>query len=555
MAGEQNRTSLDDSVGQVLALWGSLTALQKGVIGAVGAIAFGLLIALVFWAQTPEYAVAFTDLGQEDAAVVVEKLKEMKIPYEIAGGGSILKVPSKDVYEVRLQLASQGLPQGGVVGFEVFDQASFGLTEFTQRVNYQRALEGELARTISKLDAVQQARVHLVIPEERLYLQEQKEPTASIVLRLRPGRQLASNQIAGIAHLVSSSVEGMKPANVTVLDATGNVLSSATDDSPAKASATQMEMKRNYEQDLQRNVQAMLEQAIGPSKAVVRVNALLNWDQYESNSESYSPGRQGTPAVTPVVRSSQQVTETYQGPAGTVPGGVPGASSNLPPVTAAATPVGASSGVAYQRTENTTNFEVSKNVEHLVKAPGSLQRLSVAVLLDGQPDEATLSNIEKVVQAAVGYDQDRGDTITISAMPFERPPTEDQDRELTEASQREFYISLAKVGAVVIIALLFFLFLRSVLIKPAFRVLSPSEALPAGAGASQIAALASAPTQAFETLPPLEGLPEMEAEALQERQPLPRRNPLEDQVFEMARSQPQVLAEIIRNWMQEDSQA
>ena len=157
MAGEQNRTSLDDSVGQVLALWGSLTALQKGVIGAVG-------------------AVAFTDLGQEDAAVVVEKLKEMKIPYEIAGGGSILKVPSKDVYEVRLQLASQGLPQGGVVGFEVFDQASFGLTEFTQRVNYQRALEGELARTISKLDAVQQARVHLVIPEERLYLQADSSP-------------------------------------------------------------------------------------------------------------------------------------------------------------------------------------------------------------------------------------------------------------------------------------------------------------------------------------------------------------------------------------------
>jgi len=546
MATEQGRAALGDGLSQLRSVWGSLSTLQKVAISALGVIAGGLLLAFAFWAQTPEYAVAYTDLSQEDAAAVVEKLKEMKVPYEISGGGSVLKVPSKDLYDVRLQLASQGLPQGGVVGFEVFDRTSFGLTEFTQRINYQRALEGELARTIGSLSAVQQARVHLALPEEKLYLAEQKEPTASVVLKLRAGRQVTPDQVAGITHLVSSSVEGMKPSNVTVLDSSGNVLSGG-DESVAKGTASQLEMKRSFEQDLQRNVQAMLENAIGPNKAVVRVNAVFNWDQYESNSETYSPGRQGTPVATPVVRSAQQVTETYQGPAGTAPGGIPGASSNIPPTTPRPTMVGAGGEVAYQRTESTTNFEVSRHVEHLVKAPGSLQRLSVAVLLDGQPDEATMGKIERTVQAAVGYDQARGDTITINALPFEHSAVEEENRQFAEASQQDFYINLAKVGAAVIIALLFFLFLRSVLIKPAFRILTPAPAALPGATETALG------TPAFQTLPAGENYAEPPVEDLEtERKPLPTRNPLEDQVFEMARNEPQVLAEIIHNWMAED---
>ena len=466
-------------------LWDQMTASQKLMVLLSIALGVVAMVLLLSRAGKTEMVPLYTNLSASDAADIVAKLREMRVPYEISDGGTTIRVPFPDVYETRMNLASQGLPKGGTVGFEIFDKTSFGVTEFTQKMNYRRALQGELTRTILQLREVEDARVHIAIPEPELYTDEQKPPTASVMVKLRSGATLTKGQVQGIVRLVSSSVEGLSPSNVTVLDVDGNILYAASDDSEtgmvASLSVSQLEAKRAYEKDLEKSVESMLTEVLGPRKVVVRVNAEINFDRREQNSEVFQP----MPTGLGVIREQTKVHEARSTVAAP-PAGVPGIASN---VDAAGTPgnaagmaqtqtqaqaqaqaqaqtqaqapgaggapegdatvgaagasdagvmsvaVQAGAGGVYrtgerpgeisgeERSEETTRYEISRVVERTVKAPGEVRRLSVAAIVVAPVSDAQLQAITRSVGAAVGIDPGRGDSLIVEAMEFGAPLT------------------------------------------------------------------------------------------------------------------------------------
>ncbi|MEW6228309.1 MAG: flagellar basal-body MS-ring/collar protein FliF [Bacillota bacterium] len=463
---------------QALSLWDQMSASQKVMVLLAIGLGVVAIVLLLSRAGKTDMVPLYTNLGAEDAADIVAKLRELRIAYEISDGGKTVRVPFRDVYETRMNLASQGLPKDGTVGFEIFDKTSFGITEFTQKMNYRRALQGELTRTILQLREVEEARVHIAIPEPELYTDEVKPPTASVMVKLKAGAALTKGQVQGIVRLVASSVEGLSPNNITVLDVDGNVLHAASDDSPetgAMPSLTlsQLEAKRAYEKDLEKSVESMLTEVLGPRKVVVRVNAEINFDRTEQNSETFQPlpsglgvireqarsrearstsvaGAGGVPGIASNVDESAQGASLSAGPApgaGSVPGpagssaiaGVPGTTS-VPGTTGAASGTGAADAAsaapaggvyrvgerhgevtAEERTEETTKYEVSRVVEHRVKAPGEVKRLSVAAIVAAPLTEAQQQAISRSIGAAVGLDPGRGDSLIVEAMQFGAP--------------------------------------------------------------------------------------------------------------------------------------
>jgi flagellar M-ring protein FliF len=407
--------------------WSGLKPAQRIAIIAGGVLILALAAYAATWTQQPDYAALFSDLSEQDAAAVVEQLKALKEPYRLAQAGAVIQVPQRDVYDVRLQMAKQGLPKGGTVGFELFDNSqlgTLGMTDFMQRVDYQRALEGELARTIGSLDPVASARVHIVIPEQNLFISEQRDPTASIVLQLKPNADLSRVQVQAITHLVASSVEGLKAGNITLVDMQGNVLSLAgdgTDQAPAdlQADSNQTEVQRNYERSLETRLQTMLDQALGPDHAVVRVSATFNWDQKQTDSETYAPRSDGTG----VVRSEQTQQEIVDTSGSLPAGGVPGVDSNTRAPTYPSTQVtttAASLGGKYTTKLNTTrNYEISKVTQTVVQAPGTVQCLSVAVILDNTLPQTQTTGIQAMMAAAAGVDTTRGDSVVVQSIPFQ----------------------------------------------------------------------------------------------------------------------------------------
>src|ERR671935_1796267 len=314
-------------------VWRGLSRGQQMGLVIVAAALAGLLFLVASVGRGADSAVAFSGLSNDDEAAVVQKLKDAKIPYELQDGGTI-RVPSGQVQEARLATAGVGLggkPAAGS-GVEPFNQPSFGQTEFTQKVNYQRALENELARSIGQMDAVDTARVHLVMPEQTLFASQQQPTTASVMLKLKPGKHLDTAQARSISNLVAGSVEGLKPQNLTIVDVNGNTLT--PDDgvgSTTGLSNKQLDAQRGYESATEHNLQAMLDNVLGPGKATVRVAAVMNWDQIEQTSETYTPG---DPTQTPVL-TNHTITESSNG------GAAAGGSSPAPPhKTPAAPPPG-----------------------------------------------------------------------------------------------------------------------------------------------------------------------------------------------------------------------
>ena len=248
--------------------------------------------ALAWWVQQPQYRVLYSGLGGSDAAAVIEYLKSEKIPYRVSEGAGNIEVAAGRLYETRMALAGRGIPQGGGVGFEIFDKQTLGMTDFVQRLNYQRALQGELARSIAELDTVEAARVHLAMPERSLFVAEERRPSASVVLKLRPGRTLASEQISGVVHLVAASVEGLQPSDVTVVDVNGKVLSQDQEEtdtrSPGKGLMT---FQREIEQGYTESIESMLTRVLGPGHALARVTVALDMAQVEKTEESFDPDR------------------------------------------------------------------------------------------------------------------------------------------------------------------------------------------------------------------------------------------------------------------------
>lgn len=383
---------------------------RRIAIIATGVLAVAALILIAAYSTSPEYTVLYRDLAPDDASEMTKRLDELKIAYRLAEDGTAIEVPNKDVYQARMELAARGLPKGGGVGFEIFDRSSFTATEFTQKMNYLRALQGELARTIVELSQVEGARVHLVIPEEELFLEKQNPPTASVVLKLAPGARLTDAQVNGIVHLVAGSVEGLLPEHITVLDVNGNMLwngSKLADDGLVGLSTGQLEAKAQYERMLEESLESMLARVLGYNKAVVRVHAELDFDRHEETSETYQPviGDAGIP----ISQSTYQETSDD----GTVLGG--GAAGGAVPTYQSSSSSG--TGSRYSRTESQVEYEVNKTVSHRVHAPGKVTRLSVAVLVDAAA-AAKVDAITQVVTMAAGIDPRRGDQVVVEAMDF-----------------------------------------------------------------------------------------------------------------------------------------
>lgn len=414
-----------------MALWEGLSKRQKIFIGlAVLALIISLIL-LISWAGKPQYSTLFSNLEAQDAGAIVGKLDEMKIPYQLQDNGATITVPSSMVYKTRLELANAGFPKNGVVGFELFDKNKFGSTEFEQKVSYIRAINGELSRTIIQVAGVESARVQIVVPESKLYVDEQQDATASVLLKLKPAARLETEQVKGIIHLVASSVEGLKPENVTVVDTNGDILSADIEDgqdNPNKLTGNQLEVQRNYEKSMEKSIQTMLEKILGPGKAVTRVTAELDFDHREIQSETYTPviDDEG------IIRSRQQSNESYEGSSGGAPQGVPGTTSNIPQYQAAE-----EGKNQYNRKEVTENYEINKVAERRMVASGSVKRLSVAVVVDAELSAVQKNSLEQAIVAAAGLDENRGDQVAIQTFAFDRSLAGEMEKQMSEEAKKE----------------------------------------------------------------------------------------------------------------------
>lgn len=385
------------------------------------ALTAGILIgtgALAWWVQQPQYRVLYSGLGASDAGAVIEYLKTEKIPYRVGDSGGNIEVAAGRLYETRMALAGHGIPQGGGVGFEIFDKQTLGMTDFVQRLNYQRALQGELARSIAELDTVESARVHLAMPERSLFVSEERRPSASVVLKLRPGRTLAPEQIAGVVHLVAASVEGLRPNDVTVVDVNGQVLTHDTAEQDARSPGKGlMTFQREIEQGYTESIESMLTRVLGSGHALARVTVALDMAQVEKTEESFDPDRV---AVRNEKRSKESSAQ------GTTSGG--GASGDLTNEAKAA-----SAGPQSAREDTALNYEISKVTSRRIEQMGAVKKLSVAVIVDGtytgegdarqfvaRPEEE-LERYRQLIKRAVGFNEERGDQIEVVSAPFQAP--------------------------------------------------------------------------------------------------------------------------------------
>lgn len=403
--------------------------LMLGASALVAAVAAAML-----WTRAPDYGVLYSNLSDRDGGAIIASLQQMNIPYKFSEGGGALLVMADKVPEARLRLAAQGLPKGGNVGFELLDNQKFGTSQFAEQINYQRALEGELARSINSISAVSAARVHLALPKPSLFVRDQKKPSASVVLTLHPGRAIDDGQISAVVHLVSSSVSELSAKSVTVVDQQGNLLSTANAGTRG-LDTSQLKYSQEIEQGYVRRIEAILQPFVGAGNVHVQVSADIDFSIIESTDEKYHPNND--PARTAI--RSQQLSESGQQGAGVLAGGVPGALSNQPPaaprtdVGGAAALGGANAG--NRRKDGTTNYELDHSIRHVQHAAGVVKRLSVAVLVNhrgtlsaqGKRETQALSaaDLEKItnlVKETMGFSNERGDSVNVVNSQFATEP-------------------------------------------------------------------------------------------------------------------------------------
>ncbi|QRM20490.1 flagellar basal body M-ring protein FliF [Dechloromonas sp. TW-R-39-2] len=425
-----------------------------GFMVALAAIV-AIVVGSVLWSQQPDWKVLFSNLSEKDGGAIVTLLEQQNIPHRMSDNGSI-QVAANRVHEIRLKMASQGLPRGGMVGFELMENQKFGISQFAEQVNYQRGLEGELARTIMSIGSVQSARVHLAIPKPSVFVRDEQKPTASVMLNLYPGRTLDGGQVAGITHLVSSSVPQLPMANVTVIDQNGALLSQLKSKlTEAGLDPAQNKYIREVEDSIIKRIEEILKPVLGPENYKVQVAADIDFSQTEQTAESYRPNN--TPETSSI--RSQQKNETAS--VNQAAGGVPGALTNQPPVPATApltqpatgttptqpgkpvppqgqvdaagvtAPLNAAGQPINTSKNSTINYEVDKTVRYTKQAMGAIRRLSTAVVVnhrkdvgkDGKPTtkaipEAEMKQINELVREAMGFSKERGDTLSIANAPF-----------------------------------------------------------------------------------------------------------------------------------------
>lgn len=535
------------------------------LIAAAAAVA--ILVALMLWAKSPDYRVLYSNLNDRDGGDIVTQLTQLNIPYRFADNGGALLIPADKVHETRLRLAQQGLPKGGAVGFELLDQEKFGISQFSEQVNYQRALEGELARTIGTLGPVLNVRVHLAMPKPSLFVREQKSPTASVTLALQPGRALDDGQINAIVYMVSSSVAGLPPANVTVVDQTGRLLTQS-DSAGRDLNAAQLKFTNEVENRFQRRIETILAPMVGSGNVHAQVTAQVDFASREQTDEEYKPNQAANQGA---VRSQQVSTSEQLG--GTNVGGVPGALSNQPSATPVApievpqaTPAagaGAAANAANRpataarqtatssnsRHDQTTNFEVDRTIRHTQQQAGMVQRLSVAVVVNYGSDKAgkpialskdQLAQVESLTREAMGFSTVRGDTLNVVNTPFNA--TDDASgSNLPFWQQPSFFDQLLNIGRYLLILLVAWILWRK-LVRP--LIAKKQEADKAAASVNNIVQAAQTTETAKQT-----------KEELALRKKNQQRVSAEVQaqrIRELADKGPRIVALVIRQWMSND---
>ena len=452
---------------QIISIFRSLPASRKVLMGSVLLMVVAGLSIMFLWANKIDFQSVFTNLSPEDASQIVERLKEQKIPYQLTGNGTGIMVPADKVYDVRLAMAGAGIPKGNSVGFEIFDNTNFGTTEFVQKLNYQRALQGELARTIKQFREVVDAKVMIVMPKDSVFIEDVKPPSASVLLKTRSN--LARGKVAAVVHLVSSAVESLTPDRVTVVDTNGKVLSTGVPEQEAvdHLANKQLDYKLAFERNLAGRIQTMLERIVGEGKAIVRATVDMDFNQVDINEEIFDPEVQ-------IVRSRQNTTESQDQKSAPA-----AAASSVNPVTNTSTAKETSD--VSKRQDETVNYEINRTVRRIVRPVGSVKRLSVAAVLDGKhvtetgkdgnvarkyvarsPEE--LEQFKKIVQKAMGYDADREDQVSVESFPFSYM----SDLEMTEPAGFDWSVFAKQHGRSLInifLVLLVFLFIVRPLIK------------------------------------------------------------------------------------------
>ncbi|MFC0180021.1 flagellar basal-body MS-ring/collar protein FliF [Thorsellia kenyensis] len=412
------------------------------LLAIVASIAIAIVVSLLLWARSPSFDVLFSNIEARDGGTIVQQLEQMNIPYQLADNGATILVPSEKVFDTRLKLAQQGLPQGGTVGFELLDKDTFGISQFAEQVNYQRALEGELARTIQSLNSVVSARVHLAIPKPSLFVREQTNPSASITVKLHNGRVLEETQINAIVYLVSSSVAKLNPDDVTIVDQNGRLLTNRSSSLGLAGNAEQLRIIEENEQRLKRNIENILAPVVGNGNVRAQVTLDMDFAIMEYTQENYGPNQ--PPNNEPAVRS-RQISQNNSADANATAVGVPGALTNQanPVATAPIEPNnptapanqpqppgvtdltnGDNSSSTVLRKDETINFEVDRTIRHSKEQVGKIQRITVAVVVNYLQDEEgefvpltpeQRTEIENLVKQAVGFDEQRPrpDSLTI----------------------------------------------------------------------------------------------------------------------------------------------
>ncbi len=478
---------------------------RRLVLLATGCGSLAFFLWLAFGAASPEYRGLYRGLAEDEIASVADGLRAEGIDYRLADGGTSILVPAAQVYEARIRMASQGLPGRGASGFELFDRPGFGVTEVVHRVNYLRAVQGELARSVERLEPVERARVQLVIPERRsVVAARQRKPRASVVVQLRPGRALDEEQVRAIVHLVASSVESLQLGDVTVVDDAGRLLAPQGDAvAGARAAGGAPGYQKRVENELAGRIESILEKTVGPGGVIARVRAEMDWTESETTEESFDPDSQ-------VARSEHRSSEDSKDAVAST-GGVPGIASNTPGLPGGGATGGGETGSSANRSEETINYEISKTVSRRVTPMGRLERLSIAVLVaepvasgEGEAAEGwsaeDLESFEQLARQAVGFSEERGDSITVTSAPF-RSPTGDFPEESPLGPELLLLISSAVRALAVLLGL--FAFGRFVLRPLLGTLASPAPAgLPArvadleaqiAAGAGSVSAADAAP--------------------------------------------------------------
>lgn len=544
-----------------------LRANPKIPLIVAGAAAIAILVAMVLWAKSPDYRTLYSNVSDQDGGAIVTQLTQLNIPYRFADNGGAIEVPADKVHELRLRLAQQGLPKGGAVGFELLDQEKFGISQFSEQINYQRALEGELARTIETLGPVKTARVHLAMPKPSLFVREQKNPSASVTVTLEPGRALDEGQISAVTHLVSSAVAGLPTGNVTVVDQSGHLLTQSNTSSRDLNDA-QLKYANDVEGRIQRRIEAILGPIVGSGNIHAQVTAQINFDNKEQTEEQYSPNGDAAQAV---MRSRQLNTTEQIG--GQNPGGVPGALSNQPaPANSApistppanqqngqqngqqnnqqqqTTSTAANAGPRNSSRNETTNYEVDRTIRHTKMNVGDIQRLSVAVVVnyktlpDGKPLPLTtdqMKQIEDLTREAMGFTEKRGDSLNVVNSPF--TATDETGGELPFWQQQSFIEQMMSAGRWLLVLIVAWLLWRKA-IRP------------------QLTRRAEEAKAAQEMMNARQDIEEaVEVRLSKDEQTQQRRvnqrlgaEVMSQRIREMSDNDPRVVALVIRQWMSND---